>query len=84
MGQNEPAMTQLRHPIAEEEILAYERDGVVCIRDQFDADTVENALQVCLDHFNSGSKTLVQAGDGDGGTGLTTVSTHMALSLIHI
>lgn len=78
MGQNEPAMTQLRHPIAEEEILAYERDGVVCIRDQFDADTVENALQVCLDHFNSGSKTLVQAGDGDGGTGLTTVSTHMA------
>ena len=68
----------LRHPITEDEILAYERDGVVCIRNQFDAETVDNALQVCLDHYNSDSKSLVQADDGDGGTGLTTVSTHMA------
>lgn len=70
--------TALRHPISEEDILAYERDGVVCIRGRFDAEQVEKALAVCVDHAADANANLVAENDADGGPGRTIVSSHMA------
>lgn len=68
----------LRHPITDEDIQAYNRDGVVCIRDQFDAELVERARTVCVDHSTETAPSLVAADDADGGPGRTIVSSHMA------
>ncbi len=68
----------LQHPILEEEILAYERDGVVCIRNQFDADLVEKARNICVEYSIGTAPGLVAADDADGGPGRTIVSSHMA------
>lgn len=68
----------LRHPISNEDILTYERDGVVCIRGQFDADFIEKTLALCVDHSTDTAVSLVAADDADGGPGRTIVSSHMA------
>jgi hypothetical protein len=34
----------LQHPISEADIHTYERDGVVCIRGQFDADLLAKSM----------------------------------------
>lgn len=68
----------LRHPISGEDVLAYDRDGVVCIRGQFDPALVEKALALCVDHSTEAAPSLVAADDADGGPGRTIVSSHMA------
>ncbi|MAI49134.1 MAG: hypothetical protein CMM16_01040 [Rhodospirillaceae bacterium] len=68
----------LRHPITEDDVRAYERDGVVCIRGQFDAGLVKKARKICVEHSTGTAPTLVAADDADGGPGRTIVSSHMA------
>ena len=70
----------LTHPITEGEILAYERDGVVCIRGQFDTTTVESALALCIDHISGSAPNIHKADDPGGGPGRTISSNHMARS----
>jgi len=68
----------LQHPISEADIHTYERDGVVCIRGQFDADLLAKSLALCVDHSTKTAVSLVAADDADGGPGRTIVSSHMA------
>lgn len=68
----------LRHPISEEEIHTFEKNGVVCIRDQFDSDYVERALKLCNQHLVSSAPNIFKAPDPDGGKGKTITSNHMA------
>lgn len=39
---------ELRHPITEDEIQAFEEDGAVCIRGQFDQEWVDKMREACL------------------------------------
>ena len=68
----------LQHPISEADIHTYERDGVVCIRGQFDADLLGKGLALCVDHSTKTAVSLVAADDADGGPGRTIASSHMA------
>ena len=68
----------LRHSITKDEVLAYERDGVVCIRNQFDAELVEKARKICVEHSKGAAPNLVAADDADDGSGRTIVSSHIA------
>ena len=68
----------LQHPITENDVLAYARDGVVCIRDQFDTGLVEKARKICVEYSTGTAPNLVAADDADGGPGRTIVSSHMA------
>lgn len=67
-----------RVSITEDDILAYERDGVVCLRCQFDEAFVDKALATCLSFSASGSAGLHVSDDSDGGSGRTIASSHMA------
>ena len=71
----------LIHPISEEKIQAYERDGVVCIRNQFSPEQVEATFNVCLDYMSGTQGILRVANDADGGPGRTIVSSHMARTI---
>ena len=65
------------HPITEENIRAYEEDGVVCIRDQFDTGWTEHMLAACLSNMESPAARQLDSSDKDDGGRLVAAS-HMA------
>ena len=69
--------TALRHAITEEQILEYERHGVVCVRDQFDQAWVDKMMDAAIGHMTAPLGPLsVQDDKDDPGKFIT--GTHMS------
>ena len=67
----------LRHAITEEQILEYERHGVVCVRDQFDQSWIDKMMDAALGHMTAPLGPLsVQDDKDDPGKFIT--GTHMS------
>ncbi len=67
----------LRHAITEEQILEYERHGVVCVRDQFDQSWVDQMLDAALGHMTAPLGPLFVQDDNDD-PGKFITGTHMS------
>lgn len=65
------------HPITADEIRAYDADGVVCIRGQFDQEWTEHMLAACLaDLERPAARQLTSDDDGD--PGRLVAASHMS------
>ncbi len=68
---------ELLHPILDEEKQAYDDDGVVCIRGQFDQEWVDRMYTVCTENdVTPGGRRGVQKNDND--PGRFVAATHMS------
>lgn len=56
---------EILHPISDGEIRAYDEDGVVCIRQQFDQEWLDHMLEVCELHITSPSGSARRTNDDD-------------------
>lgn len=66
----------LRRPIAEEEIRAYDEDGAVCIRGQFDRGWIDRMLNAVEANLENPAGTVLASGDDE--PGRTIANSHMA------
>ena len=66
----------LRRPIAEEEIRAYDEDGAVCIRGQFDRGWIDRMLDAVEANLEDPAGTVLASGDDE--PGRTIANSHMA------
>jgi ectoine hydroxylase-related dioxygenase (phytanoyl-CoA dioxygenase family) len=64
-------------PITEDEIRAYDEDGVVCIRGQFDADWTDHMLAACLSDMESPAARQLTSDDKTV-AGRLVAASHMA------
>ena len=67
----------LRYPITEEHILEYEKNGVICVRDQFGPGWVDKMLDAALGHMTS-PKGPIFVQDDEGDPGRFVTGTHMS------
>lgn len=67
----------LRHPISNHEIRAFEEDGVVCLRDQFDQEWVARMRQACLASIST-EEIPVTKFRSPAGTGRMVTASHMS------
>jgi hypothetical protein len=56
----------LLHPISDEDRAAYERDGAVCIRGQFDAEWIEHMRTACERDMTAAQGRVRDVTDEDG------------------
>ena len=67
----------LRHAITRNQVLEYEKNGVICVRDQFNQDWVEKILDAALGHMTAPKGPLNVQDDKDD-PGKFVTGTHMS------
>ena len=63
-------------PITDEEIRAYEEDGAVCIRGQFDQDWIDHMMAVITKNLEDPAGSVMSSGDDE--PGKVIANSHMA------